>query len=477
MSLGLEVLLVCLVPVYALVLFLVLAPLVSWIQRRSCAKACVRTENFLKGPSFGLVTYICGNIGAGKTTCGAAIANVLSRVKRDQATATASFVREVFADVDFNKVDAVISLAFRSELTNTDAILNFLFDRFPEILGKVRDRFFDDGLYPRTCVSLLRDYVDAVVALERNRYVYFNRRKFYCWTTDTWAMDYTPEMIDMKDRFESRDWKVQRYTVIFEDEKVLSGKVSTNFQEVAREDGGGDSFLRLIRQLGKGTIHYISTAQDFDRIVKQERELATGVFRILRRKEVPVIDLRSIAVDVAYDVLTRWEGFLSSFMDRIAVQRHAFWVSRARRCADAGIPVPEEVSRKVGRWSELSSKKGSALKRAVARLSRMRERTFADGYVTYRGTYYTSAADVGKARQDCSGQVLDLRLSFPLRYCYGSTDTYAFSILNDYLSAASIRSSDFYDPGDHAIPREDDDSFERYFRSVLRKRSAPSRRR
>lgn len=473
----LQILLVCLIPVYALVGFLLLSPLMAYVQRRSYARACVRTENFLKGPSFGLVTYICGNIGAGKTTCGAAIANVLSKAKSEQAMAMASYVREAFPDVDFNKVDAVISLAFRSELTNTDAILNFLFDRFPGIHEMVRDGFLDDGLYPRTKVSMLRDYVDAVVALERNRYVYFNRRKFYCWTTDTWAMDYTPDMIDMKDRFETKDWRIQRYTVIFEDEKVLSGKVSTNFAEVAREDGGGDSFLRLIRQLGKGTVHYISTAQDFDRVVKQERELATGVYRILKRTELPVVDLRSIMVDMAYDVLTRWESFLSGFLDGICLQRHAFWQRRAERCLKAGIEVPERVREKVDGWSSLASKKGSALKRAVSRLTRMREKAFAEGYVTYRGIYYTSAGDVGKARSECTGQLLEPRLTFPLRYCYGSTDTYAFSILNDYLSAASVSSSDFYDPRDHAIPREGDASFERYFRSVLRKRSAPSRRR
>lgn len=178
-----------------------------------------------------------------------------------------------------------------------------------------------------------------------------------------------------------------------------------------------------------------------------------------------------------YDVLTRWETFLSGFLDSICVQRLSFWKRREKRCLDAGIGVPKEVSDKVDSWSFLASKKGSALKRAVSRLSRMRERSFAEGYVSYRGVYYTTASDVGKARADCTGQVQELRLTFPLRYCYGSTDTYAFGILNDYLSAASVSSSDFYDPGDHAIPREDDASFEKYFRSVLRKRSAPSRRR
>ena len=472
-----QVLLAGLAPVWALAGFLLLAPLMSWIQRRSLARLCARTEEFLSGPLFGLVTYVCGNIGAGKTTCAAGICNVLSRTKQAQAAARAGEVRRELPGLDFNQVDAAISLAFRSRLTNTDAILSFLFERFPEAEEAVRDRFLDDGLFPRTAVSELRDYVDAVVALERNRYVYFNRRRFYCWTTDTWAMDYEPSMIDMKDRFEARDWRIQRYTVVFEDEKVLSGKVSTNFAEVAREDGGGDSFLRLIRQLGKGTVHYVSTAQDFERVVKQERELATGVFRILGRTEVPVVDLRSVFLDLALEALSRWESFLAPFLDDLAVQRLRVWQGRKERFEEAGVPVPDEVRERIRKWSSLPSRRDSRPKRLLSRLEAGRRKAFADGYVTYRGTYYTSAGDVGRPRQECTGRVLDLSLTFPLRYCYGSTDTYAFSILNDYLSLASVGSQDFYDPDDHAIPREGDDAFERYFRGVLRKRTAPSRRR
>ena len=183
--------------------------------------------------------------------------------------------------------------------------MNFVLDRFPDVRKEIEDKFYDDGLYPVSYTSLLRDYVDAVIALVRNRYVYFNRRKFYCWTTDTWAMDYEPGMIDLKDRFESRDYRIQRYTTIFEDEKVLSGKVSTNFADVAREDGGGDTFLRLIRQLGKGTVHYISTAQDFARVVKQERELATGVLYIRKRRILEAFDLREVAIDLVQAVLQR----------------------------------------------------------------------------------------------------------------------------------------------------------------------------
>lgn len=122
-------------------------------------------------------------------------------------------------------------------------------------------------------------------------------------------------------------------------------------------------------------------------------------------------------------------------------------------------------------------KKANFLKKKIALLTQQQEKYFADGYLTYQGVYYTSASDVGKSKQDCSSLRLDLKLTFPLRYCYGSTDSYAFSIFNDWLSLESIESSDYYDPADHAIPREKDSDVEDYLNSVVKKRTPKSRRR
>ena len=457
-------------PLAGFLLFLVLAPLVNFFERRKLARRCVSTENFLRSPTFGLVTFICGNIGAGKTTCGSAICNVLSKIKREQASARASEIRTVFSKVDFNKVDAVIGLAFNQHLTNTDAVINFVLQRFPDVREQIKDKFYDNGLYPVSYTSLLRDYVDAVIALVRNRYVYFNRRKFYCWTTDTWAMNYTPDMIDLKDRYRCQDYKIQRYTTIFEDEKVLSGKVSTNYAEVAKEDGGGDTFLRLIRQLGKGTIHYISTAQDFSRVVKQERELATGVLYIRKRRVLEVFDLRSVFVSMASMVLQRWGGCIDSIIDGVNRSLLRSVRKKIQVCREVGVDVPEKLVAKEKRYSFLRSKMTSPSKRLAGKLAVIEARLKADSYLNYQGVYYTCADDVGKPRQECSSAVVDVDLTFPIRYAFGSTDTYAFSVLNDYLSVVSIQSSDFYDPSDHAIPRESFADLKAYFESVLSKR-------
>ena len=461
-------------PLAGLVVFLALAPLVNYLERRKLAGRCVSTEKFLRSPAFGLVTFICGNIGAGKTTCGSAICNMLSKIKREQASARAAEIRTVFAGVDFNKVDAVIALAFNSRLTNTDAVMNFVLDRFPDVRKEIEDKFYDDGLYPVSYTSLLRDYVDAVIALVRNRYVYFNRRKFYCWTTDTWAMDYEPGMIDLKDRFESKDYRIQRYTTIFEDEKVLSGKVSTNFADVAREDGGGDTFLRLIRQLGKGTVHYISTAQDFARVVKQERELATGVLYIRKRRILEAFDLREVAIDLVQAVLQQWGGMVDALVDSIRASILLSVRRRIKACQDAGVEVPAKLLETQKRCQILRSKTSSWSKRLVSRLTVARARMGADSYINYKGIYYTCADDVGKPREECSSAVIDVDFTFPIRYAFGSSDTYAFSVINDYLSLVSIESSDFYEPNDHGIPREQSRTMLAYLRGVLAKRGRRS---
>lgn len=309
---------ICLCPLYAWALFFALNPVVYWFQRKGKADACVRTEDFLSSSAFGLVTYLCGNIGAGKTTCASAICNMLSKVKKQQAIAMANKVQSIMADVDFNEINDVIGLAFfRHQLTNSDAIMNFLLDNDKVLDSKVEGRFYDNRLYPQSYVSLLRDYIDAELALLRDNYVYFNRRKFYCWENDRWAMDYVPSMIDVKDRYESSDYRIQRYSVIFEDEKILSGKSNLNYKDVASENGGGDEFFRLIRHLGKGTIHYISTAQDFNRVVKQERELATGVFYIRKRTEMPLMSLEEIFVNIAYDFIGRYQVFYLGISESI----------------------------------------------------------------------------------------------------------------------------------------------------------------
>ena len=126
------------IPVYAFIIFFLLHFMVDYYNRESKAEACVRTERFINSSAFGLVTYLCGIIGCGKTTCGSAICNVLSKIKKEKANDKLTEVQNIFADVDFNPIDELINKAFKKgHYTNSDAIMKVLLKRNPEF-KKVR---------------------------------------------------------------------------------------------------------------------------------------------------------------------------------------------------------------------------------------------------------------------------------------------------------------------------------------------------
>lgn len=126
--------------------------------------------------------------------------------------------------------------------------------------------------------------------------------------------------------------------------------------------------------------------------------------------------------------------------------------------------------------SQSNAVKESKVRSAMSFLQARMAYFFADSYIQYKGEYYTCADDVGKEQGQTKSPVIKADMVFPLCYAYGSVDTYSFSILNDYLSARSIKSSDFYDPMDHYVPYEDDDSFDKYMKSIIcKKTSVPSK--
>lgn len=464
-----EIAVIALIPVYAFFLFLVLLPFVSWIQREAYVGMCVRTKRFVSSPSFGLVTYICGNIGVGKTTCGSGICNMLSLIKQEQAASKCEEIRNIFHSLDFSHIDSLILVAFRDEhVLNTNTILSYLLDHDSSVAAAVQGGYYDTHLYPSSKVSLFRDYIEARLAIFRNDYVYFLNRGFFCWPTSTWAMDYDPSMIDVKDRHLDRDYSMLRYSVVFEDEKVLSGKVSTSFAKVAGEDGGGDTFFRLIRHLGRLTLHYISTSQDFGRVVKSERELATGIYYIRKRRELNSVSFRSLGAQFLLDLVRRWQTCVLDLASCLS----SYLSSRYYRLLNCFPDSPKfsEWKDSYVRYSSDPSLRSSRFRKVIAHLDDVVAREFADGFVSYTGTYYTSAGDVGRARDQAVGQVFDLDFVFPLVWCYGSVDTYAFSIVHDYLVNES--ESAVYDGicfSDSRIPVLSDDGFLRFVEGVVAK--------
>ncbi|MFA6874930.1 MAG: hypothetical protein WCR16_04930, partial [Bacilli bacterium] len=93
------------------------------------------------------------------------------------------------------------------------------------------------------------------------------------------------------------------------------------------------------------------------------------------------------------------------------------------------------------------------------------EKIFADQFIRYRCSRWLSSSDFDKKLDP-----LPVEFCFPLSFCYGSIDTYAFSFLGDQLSAESIASQDWYDPNDHSVPPFDPDEREKLTDEILHRR-------
>jgi len=452
-----------LIPLYALAVVLIIGPFLDYIYRINLAKHCKKTEDFLGSNQFGLVCYICGKQGSGKTTLGSALTNYLTKIKISEAQDKIEEIQYKLNFIDFNDINIMVRACFMEmHLTNVDAIISYIFEN-DKLQAKFQG-YYNNHLWPDSYISLLRDYIDAYLAILRNNYVYFLRRKYYNFVTNNYAMNYMPSMIDIKDRHITKDYSIQRYTTIFEDEKILSGKVSTDYQNIASEDGGGDEFLRLIRHFGRGKINYISTAQDFERIVKQERELATSILYVNDRQELMSFSPKSIAIDMLLDVITRWKKVIDGFIDDSRINRLKQLDKRLQIKTKYESLSPKE-EKQLEELPYRSDLRPSKFRTFISKLKNIQEKYFADSFIRYKVDHYYSDKDVESKRESTK-----IELCSPLAWAYGSTDTYSFSVLSDYLSLESINKSEFYDPSNNFIPNESDPEFESYIHSLLKKR-------
>lgn len=195
-------------------------------------------------------------------------------------------------------------------------------------------------------------------------------------------------------------------------------------------------FLRLIRQMGYESITYISTIQDFERSVKFEREISTSVLRIYQRDE---IECFKMAISL-YRKLIKLIDFYLNLRVRFARKKNKLKASRRK------------------------SKLKLIRFKCLSRIKYLR----AAGFVRYRGIQYSRSEDVGKKPDDCVAPAGYFDLLFPIQWCYGSVDSYAYSIVYDYLSLKSIDHDIYKDVVDPDIDDEKRlEEIYRYLDSIL----------
>lgn len=314
---------------------------------------------------------------------------------------------------------------------------------------KRKQVFIDNGLSYIDGYTALRDYIKAYLALIKNNYVYFINRKFFSRVTNNYAKEFDEKLLDIKDSWIYKNYKIDDYSILFWDEVALSDKKSTNFQNYAKVDGGSDAFLRLVRQIGKETIDVVKTVQRYERVVLAERELITSVISIEERKEWIVSKFKYDVISKLFDLLIRYNEFLNDKIMRITnVIKHkdVSYLKRKMAKLKPNEKLSDKDMEKYYRLKERFDLKESKLRKFINKISVIKDKLFASSLLEYKGVIYFNEKDVGKDVNTLSkSQAMKFKVYFPIRYCYGSTDTYAYSIVGDYLSMRSIDQMDYYE--------------------------------
>lgn len=415
---------IALIVIACILVIIITLILTKAITLHRLRKRIAFTRNYCDN-DIGYITYVCGAVGAGKTTLACGITNNLNLTLIKKAESTIENFTTTFYDYDFNRAYQIIFENYKEGKVNPGIITKLILkEEQYKNLGNIKYSNYLVEEIP--AFKMLESFVEAFLALIRNNYVYYYNCGFYSHITGNYAMNFTPDMIEIKDRAKQKDYQILTYSIIFEDEKQISNKISTNYQQVAREDGGSDLFLRLIRQLGKGTIYYITTSQEFGRAVKVERMLATSILYITKRKIVNPYNVSNLLLSCLI-----WTCKLILSLKNLILSRDE--------------PIEYLFP--------------SILKKIIFRAKQKKKEIFSNSYLEYKCIKYNNAEDVGKRLDYTAFGGEEVILTFPLEFCFGSIDTHAFSVVQDYLVNSSKKK-----------PKKSKDKPEVFAKNILKKK-------
>lgn len=351
------------------------------------------------------IVYVTGQVRAGKTTFGAGYTNIRTMALIEKARRRIEFTCLAFPKVPFDRVDEILAEDFGGgSYDSCKEAKRLLADGMP--LAPYRNLRYDNHIAPHPVpfIELLEGYINAYFALLRNNYVYYYGKAFYSQITHTDAMDYTPSMLSIKDRVRSGDYHILPYSVIFEDERQLSGKDNQTSHEYAKADSGASDFLRLIGQIGQESVYYITTNQYWGTDINRERMLAT---------EIVSMD-KSTAVNP-------W------FLPR-------FFIA----CYELPFRFARWFDRKTDRKTPVTPlEKETRYRRRLSAAMRWRKWWASRSYVVFKGVIYHSASDYGKSKAFTTKGMDNLYCVIPLKYCYGSVNTFQFYSVQRQLMSKS----------------------------------------
>ncbi|MFA6861604.1 MAG: hypothetical protein WCR56_04415 [Bacilli bacterium] len=383
--------------------------LVSLISLKRKARA---TEAFLC-KNLRYIVYITGQVRSGKTTFQAGYANIRTKDLISKAQRKIDFICLAFPEVPFDCVEKNLQEDFEKGSINSDQEARKLVAD-GMILSKYRNLSYNNRVSRKEVpfIEMLSDYIDAKWALYRNNYVYYYGKAFHSMVTDNDAMDYDPSMLNIKDiniamgkkdSERKNDYHLLPYSIIAEDEKQISGKDNTRFMSYSKADTGSSDCLRLIGQLGEETIFYSTTNQYWGTDINRERELATEI-----------VSMRKSTAINPY--------FMPMFLIRC-------WEAPKKFILNWKNSHCQKDIRPLQRNSKIRNQLSNSMFKKKALASK--------GYVIFNGLIYHNPADYGKRSKFTLSGVDNLFAVIPLKYCYGSINTFQFHAIQKELISKS----------------------------------------
>lgn len=236
----------------------------------------------------GTKIVVTGDTGAGKTTLVAGISTFLEKHVMKLAKDKMEYIQIIMCKYDFRYFNFLIDTF---SYFNYDIKTNELFDIILPAIEKVlykgeNHNYYYDGIKVKSYEELIKEYIEARVAINRKNYVWSNI-EYISLVTGKKSYDLDPGAIQIKDRLADGRFDLRKYSILFYDEETMDpNKKNTQWQRVALEDTGAPEFYRVHRQLFKETSFYLGTAQHGNRIIKEQRELYNTVIHVSKRKRL-----------------------------------------------------------------------------------------------------------------------------------------------------------------------------------------------
>lgn len=351
---------------------------------------CEESYAFVKS-GLSQVVSVGGKQGAGKTSLIVGLTQYDTLMNQERIAEKIEWIKVIVPEADFHYLDEKIEEAY-SFFHRPKAV-------YESCLEDVAIAGWFKGVYtdyvnkiPKP--ALLKTYIDAMTARERNHYVGANI-KIYCPVNQAWSFAYALEDLEIKEEEVQRHYLLPKYSSIVFDESLLSIYKNTNTNSMI-SDTGLDLTLRIIRHLSEETVRFYLSAQSIQRMSKLIRELSTSFIQVKGYEIVGQFITKERRLRRKYEIL------------KAKIERKDFDVPSKR-------------------------------KDKLNRIFQKRKKLFAASFIRYRVTVYSSLDDVGKLPEKCESEAYERDLTFPLTWVFGCYETHEFKFIDEFLSDLSNR--------------------------------------